>query len=193
MHGTALVVVPPDVGIGDSLALYRTVSQVMDPFYEEREVAPYRVYHDAEWIHRVAAHYGFPDDDLARIATQCEDWDGAPGAVDERGLYTTHTRNPVGKWDGYTYIRRSPYNEGILLRARLRDMTETLFAPDRIERGFMLALVAANPKPLWAQSRIISGSYADPTWLREPSFHVVAASIRRDFPDHLGISVDFHW
>lgn len=95
MHYCTFVIIGQD-GDPDTL-----VAQVLAPFDEAREVAPYRKYLESYEIARMAKHYKLDQHNLHALAERLADWVGWPGGVDRRGLFYTTTLNPDGRWDWY--------------------------------------------------------------------------------------------
>jgi len=79
----------------------KLVEEFLEPYSENLEVEPYKVYLTPEDIEGMAKHYKFSKDNVEMILKNLPDWNGEAGAVDENGIYTSRTDNPNGEWDWY--------------------------------------------------------------------------------------------
>jgi len=81
----------------------KKVEKFMEPFYEGREVTPYKEHLSEADIKRMAEHYEIPVDRLQVLAEKMEDWDGYVGGVDEQGLFKWSEYNELSEWDWYQF------------------------------------------------------------------------------------------
>ncbi|MCU0548665.1 MAG: hypothetical protein MUC48_04885 [Leptolyngbya sp. Prado105] len=114
-HFTVLVIIPPR-----TMNIQKTVRELLNPFYSELNVEPYREYLDQralseeirslsmlpeQEIEKLARKWEVPHDDLVTLAKLNLDWcDDEVVGTDENGAYRTTTINPLGKWDSYSFI-----------------------------------------------------------------------------------------
>jgi hypothetical protein len=77
------------------------VDEQLAPYDEDRTTAPRREYLRADFIARMAEHYGLDVMDLPALAAKMPEWRACPGGVDARGLYALTSYNSDAKWDWY--------------------------------------------------------------------------------------------
>lgn len=114
-HFKILVLLPPNTS-----NVQEMVGNLLDPFYSELKVQPYREYLDPtaveeeirqlsllshEDLERLALDWEVSSKNLEEIAKLRLDWfeDDVVG-TDEQGPYRASTLNPHGKWDCYTFL-----------------------------------------------------------------------------------------
>lgn len=93
-HYTVLVLmdtIPDDVE--------HALSLMLDPYDENKEVAPYRRYMDDDDITLMRKHYEVEGDDLGLLVPHIHSWTGRSGGREGDRLYSISTYNPDSKWD----------------------------------------------------------------------------------------------
>lgn len=127
MHFSVLVLMSPDTN-----NIKAKVEEILQPYYSELEVEPYKEYLSeakiteeinylatlpAKEIEKLAADWEIPTHDLRTLAKMElgdrlgwfeEEADG----IDSIGLYKMTTINPQGKWDYYRFIETEPLDSG---------------------------------------------------------------------------------
>jgi len=156
-HFTALVILPPDTN-----NIQDKVAELLNPYYSELEVEPYKEYLNQEElqaeieylstlskqdIHKLTIEYELSGEnvieDLAKINLDCYEEDVA--GVDEYGEYQITTYNHQSKWDWYRFIEAE---ESINYPCKIKDLPEiipyALITPDGkwYELGFDLGIQA---------------------------------------------------
>jgi hypothetical protein len=143
MHFSVLVLIPPDT---DNIKA--KVEEILQPYYSELEVEPYKEYLSeakiieelnylatlpAKEIEKMVADWEIPSYDLRTLAKMElgaklgwfeEEADG----IDSIGLYKMTTINPQGKWDYYRFIETEPLDSGtaITYPCRVADLPEVV-------------------------------------------------------------------
>lgn len=190
MHGTAMAIVPPDADLSTPDAVQQAVIPIMAPFSEHIDVDPYRVYDSSDVLDTIADHYQIDRSDVHALASCYPDWEECPGGVDEQGrVYKIQTKNPAGQWD--YWIFKEATVAGAYRMARLADYPDTIFAPDRVAVGFMLAVAVLDPSPCWIQSRSMNRVIY--RYEHNDRFLDILREIRRRLPGHYGVELDYHW
>lgn len=182
MHYCVYVFIPKEGDVEELVAI------AMQPYSEDAEVAPYKIYPDADEIAAMGKHYRLAPANLTALAAKMEDWKGGPGGVDARGLFVIQRWNPSGKWDWYEiggrwpgWIRGNVTSTATLLRKRnlKRILPACMVTPDGwwheretfVSQGWMK----------WRIERKKDGA-----WLRQ----VIEALAK--YPDHRVVCVDKH-
>ncbi len=154
---TALIILPPDTN-----NIQKKVAELLNPYYSELEVEPYKEYLNQkefqaeiehlstlsqEYIDKLAIEYEISGEniieDLARINLYWYEEDVA--GIDEHGEYQITTYNPQGKWDWYSFIEAE---ESISYPCLVKDLPEVipyaLITPDGkwYELGFDFGIQA---------------------------------------------------
>jgi hypothetical protein len=139
VHFMALVLLTPDTS-----NIQEMVRNLLNPFYSELEVEPYREYLNPatieeeirqlsvlsqEELESLALDWEVPSKNLEEIAKLRLDWfeDDVIG-TDERGPYRFSTINPCGKWDSYTFLESEMAESGEIIRypCRVADLPEVI-------------------------------------------------------------------
>mgnify|MGYP001794373145 FL=1 len=156
-HFIALIILHPDTN-----NIQKKVAELLNPYYSELEVEPYKEYLNQkefqaeiehlstlsqEYIDKLAIEYELSGEniieDLARINLYWYEEDVA--GIDEHGEYQITTYNPQGKWDCYSFIETE---ESISYPCLVKDLPEVipyaLITPDGkwYELGFDLGIQA---------------------------------------------------
>lgn len=77
------------------------LADLLEPYREERRVAPYDVQMTPEEVARMAGHYKTTN--LSALAERITDWNGGEqGRVEDGTLVYTSDANPTPRWDWYT-------------------------------------------------------------------------------------------
>ena len=132
---TALIILPPDTN-----NIQKKVAELLNPYYSELEVEPYKEYLNQkefqaeiehlstlsqEYIDKLAIEYEISGEniieDLARINLYWYEEDVA--GIDEHGEYQITTYNPQGKWDWYSFIEAE---ESISYPCLVKDLPEVI-------------------------------------------------------------------
>lgn len=83
----------------------------LEPYDENREVAPYKKYLDDKDVERMIDYYRRNEglkvdrrkkDWQEKLVAKMEDWTGCEGGYDEDGIFYWSTYNPDSKWDWYS-------------------------------------------------------------------------------------------
>lgn len=119
-HFTALVILPPD-----TINTQDKVAELLNPYYSELEVEPYKEYLDREQlqaemerlstlskqdIDKLAAEYELSSENvIENLAKINLDWyEEDVAGTDQNGEYQITTYNPQSKWDWYSFIEAEP-------------------------------------------------------------------------------------
>lgn len=182
MHNCVYTFIPADGDIDFAVA------RALEPYDEEKTVAPYKIYLTAEEIVAMAKHYHLNPNQVSKLASLVPSWSGAIGGQDDRGLYHVSTFNPQGFWDWYEIGGRwdglLPNNvanaQSLLEQADLAPLLPAKFV-DR--NGLWREQEKYVPVP-WSKGRLITKS--DGQWLADFRAALKAA------PDSRVICVDLH-
>lgn len=97
------VVIPDDLP-EESIENY--IETVMEPYNENNDVAPYKVFQSDEDNLRMANFYGkqkqISIQKLEDLVPHMKDWTGREGGIEDGRLYHWSTYNPNSKWDWYS-------------------------------------------------------------------------------------------
>jgi hypothetical protein len=97
-HFLAFVLIPPDVE-----DIHTKIEELMAPYYEEREVEPYKEYISPEMINSLALKFKTGTDFLALLEHLKQDVGWNEVGLDEQGIYEITTFNPRPMWDYWYY------------------------------------------------------------------------------------------
>jgi len=185
MHYWTFVIIGPK---GDPEQL---VADRLEPFNEQRKVAPYREYLAKFEIARMAEHYKLKRNDLRALAERMEDWRGWPGGVDGKRLFYTTTLNPDGRWDWYEIGGR--WNGRIKEAKRNVISTRALRKSPHLKDSLPYYVVTPDGTWLEHQSFFGDGRWSgrlerkpDDLWFRE------VTEALEDYPAHRVVCVDIH-
>ncbi len=170
------VVLIPGTPETEPLDIYQAVQKALAPWDENRVVAPYRLYPDADEIQQMREWY--KTDNFRQLASHAYEWGGhAHGDVDEAGrLYFVSTRNPDGRYD-YWCIGGNWYGE--IRQKNVESHYES--SPLPLERDAMLrdnmlpvkwldhtvrCRIVVTPDGKWHQY--------DESWIAEPVWQTVS-------------------
>ena len=182
MHYCVYVFIPKEGAIDEQVAW------ALQPYDEDLDVPPYKVYLDAGEIAAMAKHYRVEKTDLTALAAHMQDWQRGPGDIDENGLFAIKSYNPSGKWDWYEIGGRwagRPHG----------DLTTANALHGRPKQKSLLPAAMLTPDCAWheCETFITEGwmrwrvdRKTDADWLRE-----VRDALRR-YPDHRVVCVDIH-
>ncbi|MFA6038700.1 MAG: hypothetical protein WCV62_01600 [Candidatus Peribacteraceae bacterium] len=95
MHFCVYIFIPKEGDIKEH------VSDALRLYGIEHEVPPYKEYLDADEISVMAKHYRVRRSDRKALVSFMKDWNGNPGGIDRKGLFSVKTANPQAKWDFY--------------------------------------------------------------------------------------------
>lgn len=110
----------------------------MEPFWQEKEVSPYKEFLDADEVALLAKEYGLSQTDLPALADRLRAWSGSEGGVEEGRLFRWSKANPKGEWDWFEVGGR--FENALVLKAPLQ--------PSRWRR-----LLGAKPRAKVDQAR----------------------------------------
>lgn len=96
---------------GDIAKAEERIAELLAPYDENLEVAPYKHYMSKESVEGALKHYGkkgllspsgvpLPDSELT--AEEIKDWDGGDGGKDKKGYFYYTKFNKRAKWDWYS-------------------------------------------------------------------------------------------
>lgn len=118
-HFTALVILPQD-----TTNIQDKVAELLNPYYSELEVEPYKEYLEREQLQAEMEHLSISKEDIDKLAVEYElsgenviedlakinlDWyEEDVAGIDEHGEYQITTYNPQSKWDWYRFIEFEP-------------------------------------------------------------------------------------
>ena len=179
------------------------VARTLSPFDESLEIDPYQEHLSPREIRTMAERYEIDPSDLAALEGMMPRWNGRPGGVDEKGLFTWSTDNPDGKWDWYVIGGRwdgaihgrpsghDPYDENRaefnVIAAGL--LAEANYLPDQ-SPAFLV-----TPEGVWlAHEAIVVGAWPqfhvetkeDAVWLDEVRSTLAA------YPEQRVVGIDIH-
>lgn len=182
MHYLTYVFSPKDTNIK------KQVAKALKPFGEDFEVKPWKRYLESAEILAMAKWYRLRKTALRRLAKEMQDWNGATGGVDRKGLFAVVTFNPEAKWDWYEIGGRwdgfLPNNvmsaRSLLSSHKLRKLLPHDFLTPDSEWHTREAYVARD----WLHGRLRRKS--EQRWLKE------LREALRTYADHLVVCVDIH-
>jgi hypothetical protein len=80
------------------------IATLLDPYDENKEVTPYKVYLSDDDVKRMAEHYKVDmktENAMELLLPHMKEWDGNHGGKDEKGVFHWSQYNPQSKWDWY--------------------------------------------------------------------------------------------
>lgn len=189
-HFLALVLVPRD-----EPAIEDRVAALLDPFFAEREVAPYREYLPARYPRRAAERHGLPPTDRAAIAERLTAELGEAIHFDARGFYAWSTVNPDAKCDGWRI--GGSYDGAIFGAVQQHNLTPSEY---QARYGFAVVKpennirpVAALPPDLLPYAIVTpDGAWSDRAGKDEARWRREARALLDRHRDYLAVAVDCH-
>lgn len=102
-HFCTYVILPLTAAHADTAEVEHLIAELLEPYREERRVAPYEIHLTDEELARMARAYHTTPDNLADLAARIPDWcGGEQGRVEDGTVVYVSDRNPMPRWDWYT-------------------------------------------------------------------------------------------
>lgn len=177
------------------------IKQVLAPYDERVEVAPYKQRVDAQVLQAGREHYGLPPGAPdTELLPRLKDWVGLEGDMDADGIYVWTRYNPKARWDWYeeggrwcgvvtgTECPGGSHDPEAMGRYHIR-ANMSLIRKLKPGQGFHALL---TPDGEWHEHGRMGwfGVVMDP--VPDKDWDAVRAEVLSAYPSHILVSIDAH-